>query len=119
MGWKRRDWLFGIAQHHVFDSRGNIGPTVWWDGEIIGSWAVTSAGEIRTSIAADRGAAARDAIADAAARLHTRLEGSRHHPRDPHAPGTLTRARHHRTWRRVRLGTLGSATTGLIACSHQ
>jgi hypothetical protein len=39
MGWKRRDWFFGIPQHHVFDNRGNIGPTLWWDGEIIGSWA--------------------------------------------------------------------------------
>jgi hypothetical protein len=48
MGWKRRDWLFGIPQHHVFDNRGNIGPTLWWDGEIIGSWAITPTGEIRT-----------------------------------------------------------------------
>ena len=76
MGWKRRDWFFGIAQHHVFDNRGNIGPTLWWDGEVVGSWALTPTGEIHTAIAADRGAAARDAIADAAARLHTRLEGA-------------------------------------------
>jgi hypothetical protein len=76
MGWKRRDWLFGISQHHVFDNRGNIGPSLWWDGEIIGSWAVIPAGEIRTAVVADRGAAARTAVQDAAALLHTRLHGA-------------------------------------------
>ncbi|MGI8768470.1 MAG: winged helix DNA-binding domain-containing protein [Propionibacteriaceae bacterium] len=29
MGWKRRDWFFGIDQTAVFDRFGNIGPTVW------------------------------------------------------------------------------------------
>jgi hypothetical protein len=76
MGWKRRDWLFGIPQHHVFDHRGNIGPTLWWDGEIIGSWTVTSAGEVRTALIADRGATARSAVRDAAARLEARLQGT-------------------------------------------
>ena len=76
MGWKQRDWLFGIPQHLLFDSRGNIGPSLWWDGEIIGSWTVTPAGEIRTAVVADRGAAARAAILDAAARLDTRLHGA-------------------------------------------
>ncbi len=76
MGWKRRDWFFGIPQHHVFDNRGNIGPTLWWDGEIIGTWAVTSAGEIRTAVLADRGAAARCAVQDTAARLEARLQGT-------------------------------------------
>jgi hypothetical protein len=76
MGWKRREWLFGIPPHHVFDNRGNIGPTLWWDGEIIGSWAVTPAGEIRTVVLANRGAVARAAVQDAAARLHARLHGA-------------------------------------------
>jgi hypothetical protein len=76
MGWKQRDWLFGIPQHHVFDNRGNIGPTLWWDGEIIGSWAVTSAGQVRTAVLADRGAAARSAVQDVAARLEARLQGT-------------------------------------------
>jgi hypothetical protein len=76
MGWKRRDWFFGIPQHHVFDNRGNVGPTLWWDGEIIGSWAVTPAGEVRTAVLADRGAAARSAVQDAAAQLEARLQGT-------------------------------------------
>jgi hypothetical protein len=27
MGWKRRDWLFGLPQHYLSGNRGNIGPT--------------------------------------------------------------------------------------------
>jgi hypothetical protein len=76
MGWKQRDWLFGIPQHQVFDNRGNIGPTLWWDGEIIGSWVVTSAGKVRTAELADRGTDARSAVQDAAARLEARLQGT-------------------------------------------
>lgn len=44
MGWKHRDWFLAIPRHHVFDNRGNIGPTLWWDGKIIGSWTITSTG---------------------------------------------------------------------------
>lgn len=76
MGWKHRDWFLSIDPHRIFDRAGNIGPTLWWDGEIIGGWAVTSGGEIRTAILADRGAAAADAVDDAAARLHERIDGA-------------------------------------------
>jgi hypothetical protein len=76
MGWKYRDWFLGIDQHHVFDHNGNIGPTLWWDGEIIGSWGITPAGELRTAVLADRGAAAGTAVQDAAARIHDRLRGA-------------------------------------------
>jgi hypothetical protein len=40
MGWKTRDWFLGIDPGHVFDRAGNIGPTLWFNGEIIGSWAI-------------------------------------------------------------------------------
>jgi hypothetical protein len=76
MGWKHREWFFGIDQHQVFDRNGNIGPTLWWDGEIIGSWAVAATGEIRVKLVADRGTEASNAIGDAAARLHDRLHGA-------------------------------------------
>jgi hypothetical protein len=76
MGWKHRDWMFGIDQRAVFDLVGNIGPTVWWNGEVIGSWAMTAAGELRTRILADRGAQAAGAVDSAAARLHKRLDGA-------------------------------------------
>jgi hypothetical protein len=76
MGWKHRDWMFGIDQRAVFDQAGNIGPTVWWNGEVIGSWAITAAGDVRTRILADRGAQAVAAVDSAAAQLHKRLDGA-------------------------------------------
>lgn len=76
MGWKHRDWFLGIDHQAVFDRAGNIGPTVWWNGEIIGSWAINAAGELRTRVLVDRGAAATAAIDTAAARLHQRLNGA-------------------------------------------
>ncbi|MGH3152806.1 MAG: DNA glycosylase AlkZ-like family protein [Streptosporangiaceae bacterium] len=76
MGWKHRDWMFGIDQQAAFDQAGNVGPTVWWNGEIIGSWATTAAGEVRTRTLADRGSQAVAAVDSAAARLHERLDGA-------------------------------------------
>jgi Winged helix DNA-binding domain len=76
MGWKHRDWFFGLDHRAVFDQAGNIGPTVWWNGEIIGSWAITADGNLRTRVLVDRGSAAAAAIDAAAAQLHQRLEGA-------------------------------------------
>lgn len=74
MGWKSRDWLFGIDPGPLFDRAGNIGPTVWWNGETIGAWAVTPSGDIRTAVLADRGSASLEGIRRAAARLQRRLD---------------------------------------------
>ena len=76
MGWKHREWFLGIAPGQLFDRAGNIGPTTWWDGEVVGSWAVTSNGDVRTVVLADRGNTAREAISQAAASLQTRLDGA-------------------------------------------
>lgn len=76
MGWKHRDWFFGINRVHVYDSAGNVGPTLWWNGEVIGSWAVGPSGDIRTTVIADRGSDASAAIQQAAAHLQDRLEGA-------------------------------------------
>jgi hypothetical protein len=76
MGWRRRHWFLGIEPTLVFDRAGNVGPTLWWDGEIIGSWAVASTGEVRIVIVADRGAEAATAAHDAASRLQQRLQGT-------------------------------------------
>jgi hypothetical protein len=76
MGWKVRDWFLGIDPGHIYDRAGNIGPTLWWDGEIIGSWAITPAGKIMTKVITDRGAEAHTAIDRAATQLHARLGGT-------------------------------------------
>jgi hypothetical protein len=74
MGWRHRDWFTAIDPGLIYDSAGNIGPTIWWDGELIGSWASTSTG-IRTQIVADKGQEAAAAVERAAARLQGGLAG--------------------------------------------
>lgn len=73
MGWKERSWFLPEDPSPLFDRNGNIGPTVWWNGEIVGGWAVRPDGSITTRILADRGAAARAAIDAAAGKLEPRL----------------------------------------------
>ena len=48
MGWKERDWYFGDHVPQLFDPNGNAGPTVWWNGRVIGGWSQHKAtGEVR------------------------------------------------------------------------
>ena len=46
MGWKERDWFLGDHGAALFDRNGNIGPTVWCDGRIVGGWAQAPDGEV-------------------------------------------------------------------------
>jgi len=46
MGYKERDWFLGDHAADLFDRNGNIGPTVWVDGRIVGGWAVRSDGTV-------------------------------------------------------------------------
>lgn len=39
MGWTDRDWYLGDHRDPLFDRNGNIGPTVWVDGRIVGGWS--------------------------------------------------------------------------------
>jgi len=39
MGWKDREWYVGDHAAELFDRNGNIGPTIWADGKIVGGWA--------------------------------------------------------------------------------
>jgi hypothetical protein len=75
MGWRHRDWFTAVDPALIYDTAGNIRPTIWWDGELIGSWASTSSG-IRTAITTDRGQEAATAIEHAAARLQNQLNGT-------------------------------------------
>jgi hypothetical protein len=85
MGWQQRDWYLP-AEHTtaLFDRSGNIGPTVWWDGRIIGGWAQRADGEIRWRLLADRASVGADALAAVeteAARLAEWLGAARVTPR--------------------------------------
>ncbi|MDH6575140.1 winged helix DNA-binding domain-containing protein [Kitasatospora sp. MAP5-34] len=47
MGWQQRDWYLPTEHRtDLFDRSGNIGPTVWWNGRIIGGWAQRPDGEL-------------------------------------------------------------------------
>ncbi|QCD55510.1 winged helix DNA-binding domain-containing protein [Streptomyces hawaiiensis] len=56
MGWQQRDWyLAPELRPLLFDGSGNVGPTVWWDGRVIGGWAQRPDGEITWRILAGEG----------------------------------------------------------------
>ncbi|KAF2780555.1 winged helix DNA-binding domain-containing protein [Streptomyces sp. OM5714] len=47
MGWQQRDWYLAPGlRPKLFDRSGNVGPTVWWNGRVIGGWAQRADGEI-------------------------------------------------------------------------
>ncbi|MFH8768303.1 MULTISPECIES: winged helix DNA-binding domain-containing protein [unclassified Streptomyces] len=47
MAWQQRDWyLAPDLRPLLFDRSGNVGPTVWWDGRVVGGWAQRADGEI-------------------------------------------------------------------------
>lgn len=76
MGWKERSWFLPEDPAPLYDRNGNIGPTVWWGGEVVGAWAVRRDGAVVTRLLADRGQEAIGAVRDAAERLQARLEGA-------------------------------------------
>jgi hypothetical protein len=69
MGWQSRDWFLGPHAPALFDSNGNIGPTVWWDGRIVGGWAQRPDGEIVWRLLEDVGAQATGQIEAEAGRV--------------------------------------------------
>ena len=69
MGWRERAWYVGAHTAALFDRSGNIGPTAWWDGRIVGGWAQRKDGEIAIRLLEDVGAEAAAAVAAEAQRL--------------------------------------------------
>jgi hypothetical protein len=81
MGWRDRAWYVGEHTPALFDRSGNIGPTVWWDGRIVGGWAQRKDGEIEVRLLQDTGAEAEAAIAAEAQRLRAWIGPDRVIPR--------------------------------------
>jgi len=84
MGWRHRDWYLAPAlRPMLFDRSGNVGPTVWWDGRVIGGWAQRADGEIvwRVPGAEGLGREAGAAIAAEAERLRGWVGATRITPR--------------------------------------
>lgn len=69
MGWKARDWYLGGHRERLFDRTGNIGPTVWWEGRVVGGWAQRADGEVALAVLEPLPSAATTAIDAEAQRL--------------------------------------------------
>ena len=84
MGWQQRDWyLAPELRPALFDGSGNVGPTVWWDGRVVGGWAQRPDGEIvwRILDGAGVGREGEAAIGAAAERLRGWVGATRLTPR--------------------------------------
>ena len=80
MGWKERDWYLGEHGSVLFDSNGNAGPTVWWDGRVVGGWSQRRDGEVVFKLLEDVGAHAVEAVEREAERVAAWLGDVRFSP---------------------------------------
>lgn len=82
MGYRHRDWYLP-PEHRpaLFDRTGNVGPTVWWNGRVVGGWAVRPDGTIAWRALEPLGEDAKRAIDAEAERLHDWLGGTVVKPR--------------------------------------
>jgi Winged helix DNA-binding domain len=76
MGWAERDWYLGPHKGAIFDTNGNAGPTVWWNGRIVGGWSQRKDGEIVWRLLDDVGADGRRAVEREIARVQAWLAGA-------------------------------------------
>ncbi|MFJ5213649.1 winged helix DNA-binding domain-containing protein [Streptomyces sp. NPDC088354] len=84
MGWRGRDWYLPedpADRAALFDRSGNIGPTVWWNGRVVGGWAQRADGTVVHRLFTDPGREAAAAVGEEAARLSGWLGGTRVTPR--------------------------------------
>ncbi len=83
MGWFEREWYLGPHKAQVFDTTGNAGPTMWWQGRIVGGWRQLDRGEVVLQLLEDIGSDGARALEDEGARLTAWLGGVRVLPRFP------------------------------------
>ena len=77
MGWKARSFFLGPHGPALFDTNGNAGTTAWWDGRVVGCWALDPDGIVVLNLLEDVGEPGRRALAAEAERLTTWLDGHR------------------------------------------
>lgn len=76
MGWKDREWYLGPHKGPLFDRNGNVGPTIWVDGRIVGGWGQRPDGEVVTRLLEDIGNDAKALVGAEAEALSVVLEGT-------------------------------------------
>jgi hypothetical protein len=77
MGWRDREWYLGEHGPRLFDRTGNVGPTLWWCGRIVGGWAQGPDGDIVLGFLDDVGGDGEAMARAEADRLAKRLAGVR------------------------------------------
>jgi hypothetical protein len=86
MGWKQRDWYLGEWGGFggpLFDKNGNIGPTVWVNGEVVGAWGQRPDASVVHELLRPVDPATQRAIDGAAEQLHALVGTTRVSPRFP------------------------------------
>ncbi len=74
MGWKQRNWYVDdTVDAGIFDRNGNAGPTVWFEGRVVGVWTQRSDGEVVSRLLDDIGLDGRASVDAEAERLQTWL----------------------------------------------
>jgi hypothetical protein len=81
MGWLERRWFLGDHGAMLFDRTGNAGPTVWWEGRVVGGWAQRKDGEVVFRILEDIGHEATAAVRAEGERLRGWIGSARITPR--------------------------------------
>ena len=90
MGWQSRSWYLDPHTPRLFDRTGNVGPTVWWAGRVVGGWAQRASGEVVYRLLEDIGADAAAAVAAEATALEVVARVGAGHAPLPHAAGART-----------------------------
>jgi hypothetical protein len=81
MGFAERTWFLDGHAPTLFDRSGNVGPSVWCDGRIVGGWAQRKNGAIAYKLLEEVGSASERAIESAAQNLGYLLHAVRVTPR--------------------------------------
>lgn len=76
MGWTSRDWYLGVHRDELFDRNGNVGPSVWIDGRIVGGWSQRPDGSVVIRLLEPVTAEIAARVEEQAARLSAWLDGT-------------------------------------------
>jgi Winged helix DNA-binding domain len=86
MGWKERSWYLGEHTKFpcaLFDRNGNVGPTVWLAGRVVGAWTQRADGRVVTGLLESLSTSDQRGIDRAGDELAERIADTRVTPRFP------------------------------------
>lgn len=84
MAWKERDWFLDPTHvERLFDRNGNIGPTIWADGRVVGGWVQRDDASIVFELLEPVSDDHHDLLVDEIARVEGALDGVAVRPRFP------------------------------------